>query len=105
MENNKNKKSVKFQGDMVNFYDFIQVFVFTTNHHLKRAVCGQNILPMLLYLNPFKQVFIHEWIERVQLSDVRLPDNLFILFYPITFQVIKTPQTLIPSDPVFSCPS
>ena len=36
MENNKNKKSVKFQGDMLNFYDFIQVFVFTTNHHLKQ---------------------------------------------------------------------
>ena len=35
MENNKNKKSVKFQGDMLNFCDFIQVFVFTTNHHLK----------------------------------------------------------------------
>ena len=37
MENNKNKKSVKFQGDMLNFYDFIQVFVFTTNHHLNEA--------------------------------------------------------------------
>ena len=35
MENNKNKKSVKFQGDMLNFCDFIQVFVFTPNHHLK----------------------------------------------------------------------
>ena len=35
VENNKNKKSVKFQGDMLNFYDFIQVFVFTRNHHLK----------------------------------------------------------------------
>ena len=35
MQNNKNKKSVKFQGDMLNFCDFIQVFVFTTNHHLK----------------------------------------------------------------------
>ena len=35
MENNKNKKSVKFQGVILNFYDFIQVFVFTTNHHLK----------------------------------------------------------------------
>ena len=34
MENNKNKKYVKFQGDMLNFCDFIQVFVFTTNHHL-----------------------------------------------------------------------
>ena len=36
MENNKNKKSVKFQGDMLNFCDFIQVFVFTRNHHLNR---------------------------------------------------------------------
>ena len=35
MENNKNKKSVKFQGDMLNFCDFIQVFIFTKNHHLK----------------------------------------------------------------------
>ena len=35
MENNKNKKSMKFQGDMLNFCDFIQVFVFTRNHHLK----------------------------------------------------------------------
>ena len=35
MENNKSKKSVKFQGDMLNFCDFIQVFVFTRNHHLK----------------------------------------------------------------------
>ena len=37
MENNKNKKSVKFQGDMLNFCDFIQVFVFTRNHHLNTA--------------------------------------------------------------------
>ena len=35
MENNKNKKYVKFQGDMLNFCDFIQDFVFTRNHHLK----------------------------------------------------------------------
>ena len=26
---------MKFQGDILNFCDFIQVFVFTTNHHLK----------------------------------------------------------------------
>ena len=38
MENNKNKKSVKFQGDTLNFYDFIQVVVFTRNHHLKAHV-------------------------------------------------------------------
>ena len=38
MENNKNKKSVKFQGDTLNFCDFIHVFVFTPNHHLKVMV-------------------------------------------------------------------
>ena len=34
VENNKNNKSVKFQGDMLNFCDFIQVYVFSSNHHL-----------------------------------------------------------------------
>ena len=28
-------KSVKFREDMLIFYDFIQVFVFVTNHYLK----------------------------------------------------------------------
>ena len=37
MENNKNKKSMKFQGDMLIFCDFIQVFVFTRNHHLNNV--------------------------------------------------------------------
>ena len=46
MENNKNKKSVKFQGDMLNYCDFIQVFVFTTNHHLK-AVFHSAVLEKL----------------------------------------------------------
>ena len=36
VENNKNKKSVKFQGHMLNFCDFIQDYVFSTNHHLNR---------------------------------------------------------------------
>ena len=35
VENNDNKKSVKFQGHMLNFCGFIQVNVFSTNHHLK----------------------------------------------------------------------
>ena len=39
VENNKNKNIVKFQGDMLNVFDFIQVFVFTTNNHLKSIVC------------------------------------------------------------------
>ena len=40
MENNKNKKSVKFQGDMLNFC-IIQVFVFTRNHLLKVVISGK----------------------------------------------------------------
>ena len=36
VENNKNKKTVKFQGDMLNVLDFIQVYVFSSNHHLKK---------------------------------------------------------------------
>ena len=32
---------MKFQGDILIFYDFIQVFVFTTNHHLKVVICGK----------------------------------------------------------------
>ena len=44
VENNKNKKSIKFQGDMLNFCDFIRVYVFTTNHHLKITMyLGLNI--------------------------------------------------------------
>ena len=35
VENNKTKKSVKFQGVTLIFCDFIHVYVFTTNHHLK----------------------------------------------------------------------
>ena len=43
MENNKNKKSVKFQEGMFNFCDIIQVFVFTRNHHLKYLHTAKNI--------------------------------------------------------------
>ena len=41
----KNKKYIKFQGDMLNFSGFIQVFVFTTNHHLKMYRYTANLLP------------------------------------------------------------
>ena len=57
MENNKNKKSVKFQGDMLNFYDFIQVFVFTRNHHLispgklSQIPPAESLLIYLIYLS------------------------------------------------------
>ena len=54
MENNKNKKSVKFQGDMLNFCDFIQVFVFTPNHHLKisRDYCTLYIIRLFTHKAP-----------------------------------------------------
>ena len=51
MENNKNKKSVKFQGDVLNFCDFIQVFVFTRNHHLKLSVVKKQIFIGTDYMN------------------------------------------------------
>ena len=44
MENNQNKKSVKFQGGMFNFCDFIQVFVFTKNHHLNIVLGGGRVV-------------------------------------------------------------
>ena len=28
---------------MLDFYDFIQVYVFTTDHHLKVVICGKYI--------------------------------------------------------------
>ena len=54
MENNKNKKSVKFQGDILNFCDFIQVYVFTRNHHLKVVISGKYINQVVIsgkYIN------------------------------------------------------
>ena len=46
--NNKNKKSVKFQGDMLNFCDIIQVYVFTTNHHLNTKILLKPGMPLQL---------------------------------------------------------
>ena len=41
--------SVKFQGDMLIFCDFIQVYVFTTNHHLKASpYTVRKEIPLLL---------------------------------------------------------
>ena len=42
IDSNKNMKV--FQGDMLIFCDFIQVFVFTTNHHLKLDFESDNIV-------------------------------------------------------------
>ena len=42
---------MKFQGDILNFCDFIQVFVFTTNHHLN-VTLSKNITICSIYLPP-----------------------------------------------------
>ena len=64
MENNKKKKTVKFQGDMLNFCDFIQVFVFTRNHHLKYKV------QMTLKMQFQKLVFIRAKREKIMFTSV-----------------------------------
>ena len=51
MEINKNKKSAKFQGDVLNFCDFIQVFVFTTNHHLNNSLVIFRTITLLVHYN------------------------------------------------------
>ena len=66
MENNKNKKSVKFQGDMLNFYDFIQVFVFTRNHHLKfiflyHRLIENSTLVLSTTIDAFSCVYLLYW--------------------------------------------
>ena len=45
---------------MLTFYDFIQVYVFTTNHHLNDTLFCSRVV-----------VNIHTWINRfIQLTDV-----------------------------------
>ena len=51
---NKNKKSVKFQGDILNFYDFIQIFLFTSNHHL--SIFFSEFRPLLHFDTSFNNV-------------------------------------------------
>ena len=59
MENNKNKKSVKLQGDMLNFCNFIQVFVFTRNHHLKLSAFNDlSGLSLMIVPLPGKLIYI-----------------------------------------------
>ena len=61
MENNKNKKSVKFQGDMFNFCDFIQFLylpeIITLNHdrpNLRQPGKGVSHQPPVLLLSKVK---------------------------------------------------
>ena len=68
MENNKNKKSVKYQGDMLNFCDFIQVYVFTRNHHLKLQEYGQTAA-----LQHFFQIYCHNAVPEVAKPRITQP--------------------------------
>ena len=67
VENNKNKKSVKFQGDMLNHCNFNQVFVFTTNHHL-------NCVTILMSS-------ISDWVFKLSKRFQCYNRNLFQLFF------------------------
>ena len=63
VENNKNKKSVKFQGDMLNFCDFIQVFIFTRNHHLKIHKA-----PITTAADNIHKIFFYCFSEKIRLD-------------------------------------
>ena len=80
MENNKNKKSVKFQGDMLNFCDFIQVYVFTRNHHLNDLICCQRVNCSLWMQNEFtgSQIFYQKQENIIRGMNQR--ENIIIYF-------------------------
>ena len=89
MENNKNKKSVKFQGDMLNFCDFIQVFVFTRNHHLKvneySSICSY--IYKSRYLCDF--LFASLGVTALPKGDLLLNERIFYdgsIFVPLTLK-------------------
>ena len=74
MENNKNKKPVKFQGDMLNYCDFIQVFVFTSYHHLKdkQQIVKQIELVMHSVTVPFKSALLNGTVAECITSSILL---------------------------------
>ena len=56
---------MKFQGDILNFYDFIQVYVFSTNHHLKPRAKFENVTDRLVAFTKGDGIFLHiyEYVE------------------------------------------
>ena len=82
MENNKNKKSVKFQGDMLNFCDFIQVFVFTTNHHLNISSCMNLGETQLVYSVKANLITIIKSFWRQQ-SGVKIHDGKLNTYFSV----------------------
>ena len=84
VETNKNKKSVKFQGDMLNYCDFIQVFVFTTNHHLKLIYQNSWIFLDQIQTNLFSltnKFSLGAW--------VRLKGSNFVIFSAVSLTTFK----------------
>ena len=82
MENNKNKKTVKFQGDTLIFCDFIQVFVFTRNHHLKPELFLSQI-----NLYTFSDTFFLERVLHINL--INLCDIRNILDFNFIYEISK----------------
>ena len=73
---------MKYQGDILNFYDFIQVFVLTTNHHIK--VNRKAMIEKLIQSHPTshsaeKQNKINSYLSYVPLTQSlsnELPTNM-----------------------------
>ena len=81
MENYKNKKSVKFQGDMLNFCDFIQVFVFTRNHHLNLESATRYLFSFMQerYFSAVKSCLNRQYEEsRPELLSFAYQDHLYM---------------------------
>ena len=79
---------MKFQGDILNYYDFIQVFVFTTNHHLNPVIdfvygrkCPRKLVQVrnIIWLN--QRLYTGNTLEG-DVSDVIALDQLTSPFSP-----------------------
>ena len=94
MENNKNKKSVKFQGDMLSFCDFIQVFVFTRNHRLKSSFSLILIIGQRRFNLKLRYGELIHFTSEVSLARFVFPlclvtsDVSFVRFFPLGDRVV-----------------
>ena len=95
MENNKNKKSVKFQGDMLNFCDFIQVFVFTRNHHLKDRPVTLSLPSYFKNSEPPIIINITSPYETQYLTSINLFLILISMLTPLSHETVKILSLII----------
>ena len=84
VENNKIKKSVKFQGDMLNFCDFIQGFVFTRNHHLKEPKLKRHVVNLKTEKIQMRRPISVYTVRLQSLKRLNFPYNLVKMFSECT---------------------